>query len=41
MTILSNQTLIDSYEKALQLQLSKEFIGLLLEELYKRELIHT
>ncbi|WP_248927799.1 sporulation histidine kinase inhibitor Sda [Paenibacillus hamazuiensis] len=38
MRMISNEVLIDSYYKALDLQLDKEFVELLLEEIKRRQL---
>ncbi|MED4603017.1 sporulation histidine kinase inhibitor Sda [Paenibacillus validus] len=38
MKLISNEILVDSYFKALDLKLEKEFVELLLEEIHRREL---
>jgi developmental checkpoint coupling sporulation initiation to replication initiation len=38
MRILSDQMLIESYEKAIELKLSKEFIALIEKEINRRQL---
>ncbi|MCM3129813.1 sporulation histidine kinase inhibitor Sda [Paenibacillus provencensis] len=40
MAMLSDETLLDSYHMAIELQLDVDFIALLLEEIHKRSL-HT
>lgn len=38
MALLTNELLLESYQKATELQLDREFIALLLAEIRKREL---
>jgi developmental checkpoint coupling sporulation initiation to replication initiation len=38
MRILSDQMLLDSYEKAIELKLSREFISLIEQEIDRRKL---
>ncbi|CAM4516990.1 hypothetical protein HMSSN036_69230 [Paenibacillus macerans] len=38
MALLTDELLLESYQKATELQLDREFIALLLAEIHKREL---